>query len=35
MHQERWQARGLPGSFHDPRKRAFYRDVAAAFLCRG
>ena len=35
MHQERWQTRGLPGSFHDPRKRAFYRNVATAFLRRG
>jgi CelD/BcsL family acetyltransferase involved in cellulose biosynthesis len=35
MHQERWVARAHPGSFHDPRMRAFYRDMAAAFLRRG
>jgi CelD/BcsL family acetyltransferase involved in cellulose biosynthesis len=35
MHQERWTARGETGSFHDPRKPAFYREVAASFLRRG
>jgi len=35
MHQGRWEAERHPGSFYHPRKRAFYRDVAAAFLRRG
>jgi CelD/BcsL family acetyltransferase involved in cellulose biosynthesis len=35
LHQARWEAEGLPGSFHDARKRAFYREVAAGFLRRG
>jgi CelD/BcsL family acetyltransferase involved in cellulose biosynthesis len=35
MHQERWVTRGDTGSFHDPRKLAFYREIAAAFLRRG
>jgi CelD/BcsL family acetyltransferase involved in cellulose biosynthesis len=35
MHQDRWEAERHPGSFYHPRKRAFYRDVAAAFLGRG
>jgi CelD/BcsL family acetyltransferase involved in cellulose biosynthesis len=35
MHQERWVTKGETGSFHDPRKLAFYREIAAAFLRRG
>ncbi len=35
LHERRWAARGEPGVFHDQRKRAFYRDFAAAFLRRG
>ena len=35
MHQGRWEAEGHPGSFYHPRKRAFYKEVAAGFLRRG
>jgi len=35
MHQERWEAEGHSGSFYQPRKRSFYREVSAAFLRRG
>jgi CelD/BcsL family acetyltransferase involved in cellulose biosynthesis len=35
MHQGRWEAEGHPGSFYHPRKRAFYREMAAGFLRRG
>ena len=35
MHQGRWEAEGHPGSFYHPCKRAFYREVSAAFLRRG
>ncbi len=35
MHQGRWEAEGHAGSFYNPRKRAFYREVSAAFLRRG
>ncbi len=35
MHQARWRAEGKTGSFYDPRKCAFYRDVSTAFLRRG
>jgi CelD/BcsL family acetyltransferase involved in cellulose biosynthesis len=35
MHQDRWEAEGHPGSFYQPRKRAFYKEVSAAFLRRG
>lgn len=35
LHQNRWTAEGHPGSFYDPEKRAFYREVAAGFLQRG
>lgn len=35
LHQERWRMSGDVGAFSDPRMRAFYRDVAAAFLRRG
>lgn len=35
LHQERWGIRGEAGSFRDPRMRAFYGDVATAFLRRG
>lgn len=35
MHQARWWGKGNAGAFYDPRKRAFYRDVSAAFLRRG
>jgi CelD/BcsL family acetyltransferase involved in cellulose biosynthesis len=35
MHQDRWEAEGHPGSFYNPRKRAFYREVAEGFLRRG
>jgi CelD/BcsL family acetyltransferase involved in cellulose biosynthesis len=34
LHQERWQAVGLRGSFVDPRDREFYREVARKFLSR-
>lgn len=35
MHQARWIAEGHRGSFFDPRKQAFYRDMAAGFLRAG
>jgi len=35
MHQDRWEAEGHPGSFYNPRKKAFYREVAEGFLRRG
>lgn len=35
MHQARWWAEGIAGCFYNPRKRAFYRDISAAFLRRG
>src|SRR2546426_12171960 len=35
MHQGRWEAEGHPGSFYNPRKRAFYREIAEGFLRRG
>ena len=35
MHQGRWEAEGHPGSFYNPSKRAFYREIADAFLRRG
>jgi len=35
MHQGRWEAEGHSGSFYNPRKRAFYREVADGFLRRG
>jgi len=35
MHQGRWEAEGHPGSFYNPRKRAFYREIADGFLRRG
>jgi len=34
LHQERWRAVGLRGSFTDPRDREFYREVARKFLNR-
>ena len=34
LHQERWRAVGLRGSFTDPRDREFYREVARKFLKR-
>jgi CelD/BcsL family acetyltransferase involved in cellulose biosynthesis len=35
LHQERWRAVGISGSFADPRVREFYREVAWKFLNRG
>jgi len=35
MHQGRWEAEGHPGSFYNPRKRAFYREIADGYLRRG
>lgn len=35
LHQERWHARGEPGVFAAPEKRAFYHGVAPALLARG
>ncbi len=35
MHQARWWAEGIAGSFYDPRKRAFYREISTAFLRQG
>src|SRR2546425_3615592 len=35
MHQGRWEAEGHPGSFYNPRKRAFYKEIADGFLRRG
>jgi len=35
LHQQRWRAEGQPGSFASPERRAFYREMAEAFLRRG
>jgi len=35
LHQERWQAVGISGSFADPRVKELYREVAWKFLNRG
>jgi CelD/BcsL family acetyltransferase involved in cellulose biosynthesis len=35
LHQERWRAAGISGSFADPRVKEFYREVARKFLNRG
>lgn len=35
MHLDRWESRGRPGSFADPRMRAFYQELAPAFLESG
>jgi CelD/BcsL family acetyltransferase involved in cellulose biosynthesis len=35
LHGLRWRAAGRPGSFDDPRRRAFYRDLGRALLERG
>jgi CelD/BcsL family acetyltransferase involved in cellulose biosynthesis len=35
MHQARWLAKGSPGSFASPQKRAFYRDISVELLQRG
>ena len=35
MHQQRWQAVGISGSFADPQVREFYREVAWKLLDRG
>jgi CelD/BcsL family acetyltransferase involved in cellulose biosynthesis len=35
MHQRRWTAQGLPGSFGDPRVRRFYLDVSRRLLRSG
>jgi CelD/BcsL family acetyltransferase involved in cellulose biosynthesis len=35
LHARRWQAEGKPGSFADPRRRAFFRALAEAALPRG
>jgi len=35
LHQERWQAVGISGSFADPRVKEFYREAAWKFLDRG
>jgi len=35
LHEARWQAVGRPGSFADPRRRAFYQAFARDALARG
>lgn len=35
LHQKRWEARGLPGSFSQPERRYFYEQMTQAFLSRG
>jgi len=35
LHEARWQAAGRPGSFADPRRRAFYQAFAREALARG
>jgi CelD/BcsL family acetyltransferase involved in cellulose biosynthesis len=35
VHQQRWQARGEPGAFAEPRKRDFYSRVAPRLLATG
>jgi CelD/BcsL family acetyltransferase involved in cellulose biosynthesis len=35
LHQERWQAVGISGSFADSRVKEFYREVARKFLKKG
>jgi len=35
LHQERWQAVGISGSFADPRVKEFYKEAAWKFLNRG
>jgi CelD/BcsL family acetyltransferase involved in cellulose biosynthesis len=35
LHGLRWRALGRPGSFEDPRRRGFYRDLAGLLLERG
>ncbi len=35
LHQERWRAVGISGSFADPRVREFYREVAWKFFKKG
>ncbi len=35
LHQERWQAVGITGTFADPRVKEFYKEVAWKFLDRG
>jgi CelD/BcsL family acetyltransferase involved in cellulose biosynthesis len=35
LHQERWRAVGISGSFADPRFKDFYREAAWKFLDRG
>jgi CelD/BcsL family acetyltransferase involved in cellulose biosynthesis len=35
LHEARWSARNLPGSFADPRRRAFYAELSAGALARG
>jgi CelD/BcsL family acetyltransferase involved in cellulose biosynthesis len=35
LHTRRWRAEGQPGSFADPRRRAFYAELARAHLARG
>ena len=35
LHQKRWAASGKPGSFAEPERRQFYRELAALFLQRG
>jgi CelD/BcsL family acetyltransferase involved in cellulose biosynthesis len=34
LHDARWQLRGKPGCFADPRVRACHRDAARSFACR-
>ncbi|MBM4036594.1 MAG: GNAT family N-acetyltransferase, partial [Planctomycetes bacterium] len=35
LHQARWRAAGKPGSFADPARRGFYREMAEGLLRRG
>jgi CelD/BcsL family acetyltransferase involved in cellulose biosynthesis len=35
LHELRWRAAGEPGSFADPRRRAFYAELARGALARG
>ena len=35
LHTRRWQAEGRPGSFADPRRRAFYTELARTHLAAG
>jgi hypothetical protein len=35
LHQKRWEARGLPGSFSQPERRRLYKEMTRALLFRG